>query len=117
MPPRTSPAPTSPSMAAGQRPDQRASCRKRTNFSYKSPRQPVSRDLKIVMALEIEPKLRLHVEKSPQAQRGVGRNGTSAMDNFVDAPRRNASGMRQPILGNAHGNQKFLAQNLARMNE
>jgi hypothetical protein len=73
-------------------------------------------DLQIVMGLKVKPKLRRHPKETPEPQRRVRRNGPLALNDFIDAPRRNAYVFGKPILGNTHGFQELLQQNLSGMN-
>jgi hypothetical protein len=66
------------------------------------------------MRLQVQPKLRRHLEIPPQPQGRVRRDGTLALHDLVDATRWHADVLRQPVLAQAHRLQEILFQNLAR---
>lgn len=73
------------------------------------------RHLHVVVRLQVEPELRLHVEETAEAQGGVRSDGAAAMDDLVDPPWRNADVLGQPVLADAQRLQELRQQNLAGM--
>ena len=69
----------------------------------------------IVIRLKVQPRFRRHAETGSEAQRRVRGNRALAIDDQADAIGRDIQIPRQTINAEAHGFQKILAQNLARM--
>lgn len=75
--------------------------------------QAFQRDFHVVVRLQIEPELRLHVEETSEAQGGVRGDGAAAMDDLVDPSGRDADILGQLVLADAQGFQKLSQENLA----
>ena len=70
---------------------------------------------KIVVALQVKPELRLHLEVGAKPQRRVGGNGALAAYDGADARRRHAEVYRQLVLADSKGYKEFFFQDFARM--
>lgn len=67
-------------------------------FLVESVLQGLPGDFHIIMALQVEPELRLHTEKAPKSECSISSNGTSAVNDFIDPTRGNANIFSKPIL-------------------
>lgn len=103
--------------AAAESPEllQHTSRSMRLNFLVQSRSQLLSRGNKVVTRLEIEPEFGFHSEKTPQTQCGVGRDGTTAVNDFTDPALRHADTFRQTVLSHTHGLEEFLNENFPRV--
>src|SRR5437762_12454113 len=81
--------------------------------------QPVAQS--IFLDLQFEASLKIHpeplggTEEARQPERRIGGNPPDPFDDFIDPPGGDMNLLRQSILGNSHGLEKFLQENLARM--
>lgn len=71
----------------------------------------------VVFLLETEPEVRTVPEVTGQAERGVGRDGTTARNNSGDAAMRNTRIHGKAIPGQAHLVEEFRAEDFAGMRE
>ena len=85
------------------------------HFLLKPVAEPVLFLFQVEMRLQVQPELRRDAEIPAQAQRGVRSYASSSVHDLVDPPGRDADVARQTVLGNTHGGQKLLHENLAGM--
>ncbi len=84
-------------------------------FSLQTIFQLLLSNLKVVMRLKVDPELRRHSKETTEPESRICRDGTLAMHNFIDAPRRHANVCSQSVLADIHRLQKFVRQNLTWM--
>lgn len=65
--------------------------------------EALARLLEIVVRLQPHPQRLRHAEVLRQPQRGVRRNRTLSLHNFIDAPWRNSDFARDLVLADLHG--------------
>ena len=87
------------------------------HLPVQSVRQGFQRCFHVILRLQVQPELRLHVEIPTEPKRGVGGDAPAAVDNFVDASRRDADVFCQPVLTDTQwfkklGNQDGLGESL-----
>ena len=70
----------------------------------------------VVVGLKVEPELRGGAKGARQAQSGIGGDAALALDDGVDAIRRDAQGARQGILADAQRLEELFQQDLAGVN-
>ena len=68
-------------------------------------------DVEIEASLEIDPELGRRPEISAEAQRGIGRHGSSAKDDIVQPRARNLERPGKPVHAERHRRQELLSQN------
>jgi hypothetical protein len=70
-------------------------------------------DLHVMVALQIEPKLRRCAERLAKPQRSIGRNAGLLADDPFDPSPRQAADLGKSARRNLERNEEFLSQNLA----
>lgn len=73
-------------------------------------------ELKLVVRLKVDPKLRRGTEMSGKPQRGINGNALLSVDDLVDTSRWNLQVTGKPVLTDAKRFHEFLKENLSRMN-
>ncbi len=72
------------------------------NFLIQAILKSFKRHFDVIMGLEVEPELRFHVEKTPQAECRVSGNRTPSMYDFVYTSWRHSNILCQAILSDLH---------------
>jgi hypothetical protein len=90
--------------------------RAREDFLFKPIAQSVPLYVKVVARLEVQPEPIRGAEVTGEPKGGVSGDGALAVDNLIDASRRNADVLGESVLTNAHRLEELLEQDLARMN-
>ena len=67
----------------------------------------------VALDLDAVPEFRGLAEEDSKADGHGGRDGTAGVDNLVDGTGRDADGAGHGVLGDAHGNQVLLQEDLA----
>ena len=78
--------------------------------------KPISLDLEIKGGLQVEPEASRVAKEAAQAQRGVCSDGPLAEDDLVDPSGRNTQTLGETVLRDVERLEKFLVEDLARMN-
>jgi len=81
----------------------------------KHTRQPFFLGFEVEPKLEVEPESLAGSEEARKPQRCIGRDGPLPVDDFVDAPWRNADLFCQAVLADLEGVQELLQEDFARM--
>jgi len=84
-----------PSLCAHPSPGQaRATC----GSIVRSTSRSCSRDFRVVLRLQIHPRLRIDAEKYREAHRRIGGDRPLAVHDFIDAPRRHTDRLGERVL-------------------
>lgn len=69
-------------------------------------------DPEFVFALEVHPELGGVAEVAAESDRGIGGDAAFAVDDLVDASRRDADGDGHPVLGDSQGIEELVLEHL-----
>jgi len=72
--------------------------------------------LKVISGLQAHPTLCVGTEEACEAQGGVGRDGSLAGANFIDAALGHSDGLCEPVAGDLHRDEKILKKDFTGVN-